>query len=294
MISLNSVGQDFENLDEVKLTNIKDCQEYKTEILKSSDYILSIPLDFDKSNREIINSFLMKWTEIGLEKGYQINDNIAKTIKIKPNLMSVYLACIVKSVPDDFNKAIDFRDIKDKVIKNYTDYCDNFDLDDKEIIKTIQKLKNDTNPKSQNKKTGKAPNNADDEGLKQGLWKEYFPGEKFEYALINYVNDTKDGEFLAYRKDNSLYMKGNYKDGKLHGTHIIYYPNGQIKIKRNFIEGHQSGTKYTYNEDGSIYSIVNFKDDKLHGSYFKYDAKGELKWHVEYRNGEKVKVIKMK
>lgn len=291
LISIETFGQDFDNLSSIKLTNLKDCQNYKADIAHSADYILSIPLDFNTDARRIISNFLLQWTGVAIKNGFEINDNISRTIKIDENLMSVYLACLVKSTPNDFSKIIEFDNIENSVITNYVDYCQTFESGNKELIRTIKIIKTNTN--FIDSKPKKAPNRIDDNGLKQGLWKEYFPDEKFEYALINYRNDTKDGKFSAYLKNNNLYMIGNYRDDKLNGTHIIYYPDGQVKIKRNFENGLQSGTKYTYNEDGSIFSIVNYKDDKLHGPYYRYDDEGGLKWHAEYENGEEIKVTKV-
>lgn len=292
-ISLNSFGQNFNYLKEVEMRNLGDCQNHKSDLLKSADYILSIPIDFETNNREIISNFLLKWTGVALN-GFQISNEIAETIEIDQNLMIVYLACIVKSTSSDFNKLKNFNSIEDQVIENYIDYCKNYEFLNKEIFQIINEanIKTNSNPRQFN--IPEAPNKIDNNGLKQGLWKEQFPDEKFEYAIISYVNDIKQGEFSAFLKDNVLYMIGNYKNGKLHGTHIIYYPNGQIKIKRNFVDGLESGTKYTYNEDGSLYSVVNYKDGELHGSYFKYDSEGDLKWYVEYKNGEQISTTKIK
>ncbi|MFB6344099.1 toxin-antitoxin system YwqK family antitoxin, partial [Saccharicrinis sp. FJH62] len=294
LISFNSFGQDFDTLSKVQLINIQDCFNSQQLAYEAADYILSIPLDFDKQNRDIISGFLLKWTGISLKSGFEINEDLSGTIKLDQNLMSVYLACITKSIPSDFKTKILYDSIENSIILNYFDYCRIFASDNKDIIRIVKNIQQDNDSKSITHSVKKAPNKTDENGLKQGLWKEHLPEENFEYALINYVDNIREGEFTAYYKNNALYMRGNYKTGKLNGEHIIYYTDGQIKVKRQFTNGLQTGTKYTFNEDGSIYSIVNFKDDKLHGPYYKYDDEGDLKWYIEYENDEEIKVIKMK
>jgi antitoxin component YwqK of YwqJK toxin-antitoxin module len=294
IISFNSFGQDFDTLSKVQLTNIQDCYNSQELATKAADYILSIPLDFDKQNRDMMSGFLLKWTGLSLKSGFEINEDLSGTIKLDQNLMSVYLACITKSIPTDYNTQILYDSIQTSLIQNYLDYCRIFASDNKDIIRILINIQQDNDSKSITHIVKKAPNTTDENGLKQGLWKEHLPEENFEYALINYVDNIREGEFTAYYKNNALYMLGYYKNGKLNGEHIIYYPDGQIKVKRQFTNGLQTGTKYTFNEDGSIYSIVNFKDDKLDGPYYKYDTEGDLKWYVEYENGEEIKVTKMK
>lgn len=292
-ISLNAYGQDFDTLTKIQLTNYQDCLSSKTAAKSSADYILSIPLDFDKQNRPKISNFLIQWTSFCLKTGIEIDKEISETIELNPDLMTVYFACIAKSIPLDLNEKVPFDSIKPSAIDYYVDYCQNFTSDNRDVFKIIENIQKSSDKKGAVHMVKIAPNKTDDNGLKQGLWKEYLPDESFEFALINYVDDIREGEFSAYYKSNALFMSGNYKNGELHGEHIIFYPCGQIKIKRYFINGLQTGTKYTYNEDGSVYSIVNFKNDKLHGPYYKYDDNGKLKWLVEYENGEQIKITKM-
>ena len=293
-LSLNTVGQDFDTLNKIHLTNFPDCMNSQKLATKSADYILSIPINFDQQDREMISHFLLQWTSLCLKHGFEISEDISKTIKLDQNLMCVYLACITKSIPSDFKTEIYFDSIENNVIQNYFDYCQIFTSDNKNILNIVEDIQKENKSKSIVLSVKNAPNIIDDNGLKQGLWKEYLPEENFEYALINYINNIKEGEFTAYYKNNALYMKGNFVNGKLTGEHVIYYPDGQIKVKRQFSNGLQTGTKYTFYGDGTIYSIVNFKNDTLHGPYYKYDDEGDLKWYLEYENGEEIKVIKMK
>ncbi|MBN2420141.1 MAG: toxin-antitoxin system YwqK family antitoxin, partial [Deltaproteobacteria bacterium] len=175
-----------------------------------------------------------------------------------------------------------FFPIESSIIQNYLDYCQIFVSDNKDIIRIIKNIQQDNDSKSIVHRVKKAPNKTDDNGLKQGLWKEHLPDESFEYALINYKDNIREGEFTAYYKNNALYVKGNFKNGKLHGDQIIYYTDGKIKKKRFFKDGLQFGKEITYYENGTLFSVFNYKNDTLQGPGFRYDEEGDIKWYVEY------------
>ena len=67
----------------------------------------------------------------------------------------------------------------------------------------------------------------------------------------------KNGKF-EYKNDDGSKFVGYYKDGKLHGTAIEYYPNTeQIDTYVEFFEGVESSPKVYFSEIGTIVSIDN-------------------------------------
>ena len=133
----------------------------------------------------------------------------------------------------------------------------------------------------------------DSNGLKQGKWLEHFPKEeKFDYDIINYENGLKQGVFKAYRKDSTLYMKGNFVDDKLHGEHYTYYQTGQLKIKTHYLRGKENGKRIVYNKDGSKYSETEYLDNLRNGNYILYYSNGNIQLKGEYTMGKKTGIWK--
>lgn len=140
---------------------------------------------------------------------------------------------------------------------------------------------------SYNSKAQDSLNYKDENGLKQGKWKEFFQDEKFDYAIINYVDDVKEGPFKAFLEDGTLYMEGSYSDGELNREVLIYYTTGDIKMKIHYSDGKKNGKKLVFYENGTLYSETEYKDDLLHGSTITYHPNGRIKRESYYLNDEK-------
>jgi antitoxin component YwqK of YwqJK toxin-antitoxin module len=77
----------------------------------------------------------------------------------------------------------------------------------------------------------------------------------------NYLNDIKNGVWKYFRRydsrtgkdfDNYLYKQETYKIGRLNGEVMEYYPNGNITMKVNYVEGNKRGILEFYNENGTL------------------------------------------
>jgi hypothetical protein len=81
--------------------------------------------------------------------------------------------------------------------------------------------------------------------------------------VLNWINTMKgcvppkNGKH-EYKNDDGSRFEAYYKDGKLHGTAIEYYPNTeQIDTYVEFYEGVESSPKVYFSETGTIVSIDN-------------------------------------
>ena len=138
------------------------------------------------------------------------------------------------------------------------------------------------------------------------------PNLKFDKAIgKNDIKGKKTGEWMFYRKDNSLSAKMYFKNGKREGLKKIYWENGNVYTIANYINGKIEGIDKTYYKDGSIaysipyknglkngeekkyknngtiYSIKNYKNDALHGVSIDFDSDGEISKNGTYENGKK-------
>ncbi len=96
------------------------------------------------------------------------------------------------------------------------------------------------------------------------------------------------GTWNYYQNKNmNLLTKENYNsNGKLHGERIVYYSNGAISQKENFVNGKREGTTYLYTEDGVLLKEYNYKNGELHGPAKFYTSTGTLKQEGNYKEGK--------
>ena len=60
------------------------------------------------------------------------------------------------------------------------------------------------------------------------------------------------GYWEVYWSNGQLSYKGNYVNGKEHGYWEVYYDNGQLSYKGNFVDGKQNGYWVYYHYNGKL------------------------------------------
>ena len=96
--------------------------------------------------------------------------------------------------------------------------------------------------------------------------------------IIEINEEVKDGEYTT-NYDSGRYLVENYKDGALHGSHIVYHENGFKSIDRLFVDGSLDRKTYQYNDLGvlvSKYHEYSNKDNVLvkNGEYISFYSNG--------------------
>ena len=71
--------------------------------------------------------------------------------------------------------------------------------------------------------------------------------------IIEINEEVKDGEYVT-NYDSGRYLVENYKNGVLHGSHIVYHENGFKSIDRLFVDGDLERKTYQYNDLGVLVS----------------------------------------
>ena len=84
---------------------------------------------------------------------------------------------------------------------------------------------------------------------------------------------------------NNLYYEIN-SEIPFSGATLEYYPNGQIKYKKNYSEGKLYGLSERFYPNGQLEYQKNYKDKVLHGLYKTYSKYGELEDSRIYENNE--------
>lgn len=96
------------------------------------------------------------------------------------------------------------------------------------------------------------------------------------------------GEWVYYhKKSNEVMTRENYKNGKLDGKIITYYPNGKITQETDYKNGNKDGEDNYYSPDGVLLKKLLYKEDELQGKALYYDAYGNVIIEGFYKNGKK-------
>ncbi|AUP77759.1 toxin-antitoxin system YwqK family antitoxin [Flavivirga eckloniae] len=80
----------------------------------------------------------------------------------------------------------------------------------------------------------------------------------------------------------------NYNDkGNLEGERIVYYPNGQIAEKKNYLDGKLDGVSIWFSRDNIVLKEFTYANGELHGLAKSYSPKGDLIVEGTYKQGKK-------
>ncbi len=102
-------------------------------------------------------------------------------------------------------------------------------------------------------------------GKLEGVSKEYYRNGKLRserfYQNGQAVTETK----RKYYVNDALLTETNYKSEKLHGVCRTYFENGQLNDETHFEDGHRHGQQIMYYMDGQLWLKFNYLNDKKMG-----------------------------
>jgi antitoxin component YwqK of YwqJK toxin-antitoxin module len=151
-------------------------------------------------------------------------------------------------------------------------------------------------------------NQIDEEGRKQGLWKEYYPNGRLKTEK-RYKNDELNGYIKEYTSQGKLegaklFLEGeqqseeeNEADFEIRYT---YYDDGSVKSTTTYnLAGEKDGVAQFYDREGEVINAEIWKNNYLiakgiidrsgvrRGDWETYYLDGTLKSKGSYRGGEK-------
>ncbi len=151
-------------------------------------------------------------------------------------------------------------------------------------------------------------NRVDKNGLRQGLYRDYFANDKVQFEG-NYKDDKKDGFFKEYNSEGRVVKKEEYRMGVLIPSIVEdkekfeikrrYYPTGATKIVGTYKKGVPEGVFRMYDEKGNIDSAKVFAQGKLlrigrmdnlgleQGEWKEYYESGQLRAIGNYVDGKR-------
>lgn len=96
-------------------------------------------------------------------------------------------------------------------------------------------------------------------------------------AIVNYKNDTTDGETILFHSNGNIRSKHNFKENTLNGMAYYFYESGVLEGYRKWKEGVKVGYAVDYYDTiGRVESVMLYNDSG-HLVYKKsYDKSGSL------------------
>lgn len=212
-----------------------------------------------------------------LWKFYSENGRITKTINYKDGKKDGFV-CTYDTAEKLITKEIYVNDIKQGVAKSFyisgktkqiTPYINgkpdgtSYELSEDSLVVAIYKYKNGIlqNVERINRK--------DQEGKKQGIWKEFYTDGNVKKEQ-RFNDDSLDGYVKQYDEKGSLLKTEKYSLGKkiLNAPELAvleiykdYYPDGTLKYEGPYANGYAVGIHYHYKQKFQCDSLLYRRDD---------------------------------
>jgi hypothetical protein len=108
------------------------------------------------------------------------------------------------------------------------------------------------------------------------------------------INSDRDGKRISYYEDGNIKSISFWKDGKVHGKVVHFYPNRQVEVEANYVNGVENGKSITYYPSGDIHKKVTYKEGKLVGDANFYSDTGKLyEQNIYDEEGNLIYVLKL-
>lgn len=152
-------------------------------------------------------------------------------------------------------------------------------------------------------------NRIDENGLKTGIWKEFYPGDDYiTKSEIPYRKDIIDGYCKYYNKEGNLESIQKYVNGILiidppelaeYELKTDYYPDGSIKTVGSYKDGIAEGVRREYSQEGKITQAYSMHQGRIigkgiidenglkQGPWQEFYLTGRLQAEGSYTNDEK-------
>ncbi len=152
-------------------------------------------------------------------------------------------------------------------------------------------------------------NHTDAGGLKQGLWKRYYPNQRLMYEG-KFQSDKPVGEWRRYHENGALMAilihseatdsvaarlfdlagklvaEGTYRGEKKSGL-WTYFSEGRRVSEEEFADGLKSGTSRVYYPSGELLEEAEWKDNKKSGRYRAFFTSGKPFLECIYSNDQR-------
>ncbi|WP_109832892.1 toxin-antitoxin system YwqK family antitoxin [Reichenbachiella versicolor] len=115
------------------------------------------------------------------------------------------------------------------------------------------------------------------------------------YSKEGYYDGRLHGTTAKYYSDGKLMQVRPYANGEKDGEHLGYYPNGKLKFKYYFEDGLSQGTHYEWYKDGNPKAEMNYIDGRERGRQRVWRPDGKLRSnYITRENGRQYGMLGIK
>lgn len=120
--------------------------------------------------------------------------------------------------------------------------------------------------------------------------KEYHVNGRIEWEipLTKVSPRRRHGTARCFYPDGTLKIEREYVHGKENGPEKIYYPDGKLWMESHFKDGLLSGPSRSWFKNGQLENDMEFLDGKRHGRTIKYNQDGTIFFDGVYDKGVRV------
>ncbi|MBK9491847.1 MAG: toxin-antitoxin system YwqK family antitoxin [Haliscomenobacter sp.] len=124
----------------------------------------------------------------------------------------------------------------------------------------------------------------DSDGLREGVFtKMNAKGAKIEEA--SYKNGKLDGMRILYYPKGDTMILESYQNDLFEGIYKSFYPGGKIKMQGEYRNNTMEGTWIQYHENGQLKEEVLFSNNAENGPFKEYHPNGQLSVVGTYKDG---------
>lgn len=117
----------------------------------------------------------------------------------------------------------------------------------------------------------------------------FFDQQKNKVSEGKVLGKLHEGQWKYYHENSKEIMTiENYKNGKLNGKRLVYYPSTKIAEETNYVNDVKQGPYKKYSEKGAILEDATYKDGVFNGPAVYKDPDGNLVATGLYNRGKKV------
>ncbi|MFN2380004.1 MAG: toxin-antitoxin system YwqK family antitoxin [Bacteroidales bacterium] len=127
----------------------------------------------------------------------------------------------------------------------------------------------------------------DEEGNRQGEWKNLFPDGGVK-ETGSYSANRRSGLWRFFNEKGETVQLGSYRNGREDGRWVWYYDDGSVLREEEYFQGKRDGSFAEYARDGSLISSGSYTDGERNGPwvYTVGDHREEGSYIMGLRDGE--------
>lgn len=103
--------------------------------------------------------------------------------------------------------------------------------------------------------------------------------------------DSYSGSFIDYYLDGTKQGEGFFLKGKLNGQRFLYFPNGVLSDRINYVNGITHGQEERFYEDGTLKQKGNFANGKEVGLWELFHPNGALQQRTTFNDDGKMEGV---